>query len=273
MLPWDIKLLMLTNLTELIKWSEKYFYSKSEFSFVSSLALFWFLFNFGGKRNFEKSRMMHENGLVKVYRWCRCAATIRRKKSSIQKRIISLIGCLIDFYRLVKRLRGDFLGLRASLFVSLDFDDIKPWTRCENNSNHWIRQQKKGNRWKWFLLPNQMNELLFLRRFIQRKIDERKAEEVREIDTSAEREIKIFHGPFITFFYVFLINDLLASFKGFLFLRDFKRWTKTFFFRERLILGTLIIEDKVITRLLCSVLLKQILFKFCSCTAWGIKGL
>lgn len=112
MLPWDIKLLMLTNLTELIKWSEKYFYSKSEFSFVSSLALFWFLFNFGGKRNFEKSRMMHENGLVKVYRWCRCAATIRRKKSSIQKRIISLIGCLIDFYRLVKRLRG----------ISLDFE-------------------------------------------------------------------------------------------------------------------------------------------------------
>lgn len=40
-------------------------------------------------------------------------------------------------------------------------------------------------------------------------------EKVREIDTSAEREIKIFHGPFITFFYVFLINDLLASFKVF----------------------------------------------------------
>lgn len=35
--------------------------------------------------------------------------------------------------------------------------------------------------------------------------------EAREIDTSAEREIKIFHGPFITFFCVFLINDLLAS--------------------------------------------------------------
>lgn len=60
-----------------------------------------------------------------------------------------------------------------------------------------------------------MNELLFLRRIIQRKIDERKTEEVREIDTSAEREIKIFHGPFITFFYIFLINDLLASFKDF----------------------------------------------------------
>lgn len=40
---------------------------------------------------------------------------------------------------------------------------------------------------------------------------------VREIDTSAEREIKIFHGPFITFFYVFLINDLLASFNYFFF--------------------------------------------------------
>lgn len=38
---------------------------------------------------------------------------------------------------------------------------------------------------------------------------------MREIDTSAEREIKIFHGPFITFFYVFLINDLLASFNFF----------------------------------------------------------
>lgn len=55
--------------------------------------------------------MMHENGLVKVYRFVFVAvrATIRRKKSSIQKRIISLIGCIIDFYRWLNE--GDFLGL------------------------------------------------------------------------------------------------------------------------------------------------------------------
>lgn len=75
-----------------------------------------------------------------------------------------------------------------------------------------------------------MNELLFLRRIIQRKIDERKAEEVREIDTSAEREIKIFHGPFITFFYVFLINDLLASFKVFFVSYRFQKMNEKFFF-------------------------------------------
>lgn len=33
-------------------------------------------------------------------------------------------------------------------------------------------------------------------------IEQRKKKKVREIDTSAEREIEIFHGPFITFFYV-----------------------------------------------------------------------
>lgn len=47
---------------------------------------------------------------------------------------------------------------------------------------------------------------------MKRFLNCRAGEKVREIDTSAEREIKIFHGPFITFFYVFLINDLLASF-------------------------------------------------------------
>lgn len=56
-----------------------------------------------------------------------------------------------------------------------------------------------------------MNET-FLKHLGTPKSEMRK---VREIDTSAEREIKIFHGPFITFFYVFLINDLLASFNFF----------------------------------------------------------
>lgn len=75
-----------------------------------------------------------------------------------------------------------------------------------------------------------MNELLFLRRIIQHKIEERKTK-VREIDTSAEREIKIFHGPFVTFFYDFFLNDLLAGFKGFCFLKISK--DERNFFSER----------------------------------------
>lgn len=51
----------------------------------------------------------------------------------------------------------------------------------------------------------------------------RRETDERAIDTSAEREIEIFHGPFVTFFSVFLINDLLAWLLGFFLLtrRDF----------------------------------------------------
>lgn len=127
--------------------------------------------------------------------WLRCIvvhficcerATIRRKKSSIQKRIFSLIGCLIDFYR--------WLNLRG---ISLDFSrdqclfDLFWKTSDFQRLVEIIETLKKGNRWKTAQkicrLP--MNET-FMKNY----------RAVRAIDTSAEREIEIFHGPFITFF-------------------------------------------------------------------------
>lgn len=67
-----------------------------------------------------------------------------------------------------------------------------------------------------------MNETFLFSCFLRRIIEVRKKKPA--FNTSAEREIRIFHGPFITFFCCFLdLNDLLDDF-SFKVSSDFRRF-------------------------------------------------